>query len=82
MQTCEFANMCVCSGLLIGRSAPPQMSMHGAGGRDTAHGETTSWGRHNVDNEGPAVRACAGVSVDKYRSERKNRQKNDKNRLF
>ena len=55
MRTCEYANKWydVCSGFLIGRSAPPPSSTHGVREHDSAPGETTSWGRHNLTNKGP-----------------------------
>ena len=44
--------MSICSGLLIGWSAPPPMSTHSVREHDSAHGEMTSWGRQNLTNEG------------------------------
>ena len=55
--------MRVCSGLLIGRSAPPPRSTHGARRHDSTHGETTSWGCRNLANEGPRVKLTLTTDI-------------------
>ena len=59
----EYANMHVCSGILIGRSAPLPTSMLDARGHDSAHGEMTSWGRHNLANESPRVKLTLTTDI-------------------